>query len=78
VLDDEISRTDDRFLEHAAMLYVKRRKRRVEGIQDDSRKLGRMMFVSSAPVAAVRNFVTRFYSLETLVSTLAKAFDEPI
>ena len=78
VLDDELSRTDNRFLEHALMLYTKRRKPRVERIQDDSRKLARMMFVSSAPVALTRNIALRFYSLEMFAKNLAKAFDGPI
>lgn len=78
VLADELSRTDVAGLEHALSLYVKRRRRRVESIQDDSRKLARMMFVRSGTVAAIRNLATRFYSLEMLASDLAKALDEPI
>jgi 2-polyprenyl-6-methoxyphenol hydroxylase-like FAD-dependent oxidoreductase len=78
VLNDELSRTDNRFLEHTLMLYVKRRKQRVERIQSDSRKLARMMFVSSQPMARIRNFVLRFYSLQMLAKNIAKAFDEPL
>jgi FAD-dependent urate hydroxylase len=78
VLADELSRTDARFLDHALSLYVKRRKRRVEGIQDDSRKLARLMFVTSSPMAAIRNYASRFMSLEMAMGTITKAFDEPI
>ena len=78
VLADELSRTDRRFLEHALSLYVKRRKRRVEGIQDDSRKLARLMFVQSAPVTAIRNYVSRYMTLEMALASITKAFDEPI
>jgi FAD-dependent urate hydroxylase len=78
VLNDELSRTDNRFLEQALALYVKRRKRRVERIQRDSRKLARMMFISWTPLAAVRNFALRFYSLEMLARNIARSFDAPI
>lgn len=78
VLADELMRTDATFLDQALALYVKRRKRRVESIQDDSRKLARLMFVESAPVAAVRNFASRFMTLEMVMGSITKAFDEPI
>lgn len=78
VLADELSRTDVQFLDHALSLYVKRRKRRVESIQDDSRKLARLMFVSSAPVSAIRNFASRFMTLEMAMGSITRAFDEPI
>ncbi|MEZ5318903.1 MAG: FAD-dependent monooxygenase [Vicinamibacterales bacterium] len=78
VLADELSRTDARFVEHALALFVKRRRARVERIQDDSRHLARLMFVTSATVAHVRNLLTRFYSLERLASSISTAFDEPI
>ena len=78
VLADELSRTDTGFLEHALSLYEKRRRRRVERIQDDSRRLGRTMFVKSATVARIRNLATRFYSIERLAGSIAQAFDEPI
>jgi 2-polyprenyl-6-methoxyphenol hydroxylase-like FAD-dependent oxidoreductase len=78
VLADELSRTDARFVEHALSLYVKRRRSRVERIQDESRRLARTMFVKSATVAHIRDLVTRFYSLERLAGSIAEAFDEPI
>jgi 2-polyprenyl-6-methoxyphenol hydroxylase-like FAD-dependent oxidoreductase len=78
VLADELSRTDARFVERALSLYVKRRRDRVERIQDDSRHLARTMFIESAPVAKIRDLATKFYSIERLAGSLAKAFDEPI
>lgn len=78
VLADELSRTDARYLDQALALYVRRRKHRVEAIQDDSRKLAKLMFVKSAPVAAVRNYASRFMSLEMAMGAITKAFDEPI
>jgi 2-polyprenyl-6-methoxyphenol hydroxylase-like FAD-dependent oxidoreductase len=78
VLADELSRTDARFVERALSLYVKRRRGRVERIQDNSRSLARTMFVKSTLVTYIRNLATKFYSLERLASSVAKAFDEPI
>jgi 2-polyprenyl-6-methoxyphenol hydroxylase-like FAD-dependent oxidoreductase len=77
-LNDELSRTDNRFVEHALELYVKRRRQRVERIQSDSRKLSRLMFMSRASVAAIRNFALRFYTLEMLARDIARAFNDPI
>ncbi|HEX7328761.1 MAG TPA: FAD-dependent monooxygenase [Casimicrobiaceae bacterium] len=78
VLADELSRTDARFVEHALTLYVKRRRERVEAIQDDSRQLARLVFVKSATLGHMRDLLMQFYSLERLASSVAKAFDEPI
>ncbi|QDV48062.1 FAD-dependent monooxygenase [Gimesia fumaroli] len=78
VLADELSRTNTEFLEHALSLYVKRRQHRVESTQSDSRHLAKMMFIKSATVAHIRDVATKFYSLEQLASSIAKAFDEPI
>ena len=35
-------------------------------------------FIKSATVAHIRDVATKFYSLEQLASSIAKAFDEPI
>ncbi len=78
VLADELSRTDTHFVEHALSLYVKRRRDRLERIQDDSRRLARTMFVKSPSIAHIRDLATKFYSLEGLAGSIAKAFDEPI
>ena len=78
VLADELSRTDARFLDQALALYVSRRRKRVERIQDDSRRLAQMMFVKSATVAHMRNLATKLYSLEQLAGSIAKALNEPI
>lgn len=78
VLADELSRTNLPFLEQALALYAKRRRTRVERIQTDSRRLARLMFIKSATAASVRNWATRFYSLEQLAGSMAKAFGEPI
>ena len=78
VLADELSRTNATYLDQALSLYVKRRKHRVESIQEDSRKLARLMFVKSAPVASIRNYASRFMSLEMVMGSIIKAFEQPI
>ncbi len=78
VLNDELSRTSRRYLPAALDFYVRRRRERVEAVQDDSRGLARMMFVESTPVSAVRNFLMRFYSLRMLAKDIVKAFEQPI
>jgi len=78
VLADELSRCDARSIPDALSLYVARRRRRVERIQDESRRLARFMFVKSAAVARARDLVLRLYSLDRLAGSIAKAFDEPI
>lgn len=78
VLADELSRTNTQLLEHALALYVKRRQHRVESTQNDSRHLAKMMFIKSATVSHIRDVATKFYSLEQLAGSIAKAFDEPI
>lgn len=78
VLADELSRMDTRFVERSLSFYVQRRRSRVESIQNNSRSLARTMFVKSATVAHLRNLVTKFFSLEQLLSSIEKAFNEPI
>ncbi|MCB0717689.1 MAG: FAD-dependent monooxygenase [Bacteroidetes bacterium] len=78
VLADELGRTDVHYLEHALSLFVKRRRKRVEDVQSDSRRLARAMFIESPTLGRLRDLATRFYSLEGLAGSIAKAFDQPI
>lgn len=78
VLNDELSRTNARYLPAALDFFVQRRRERVERAQSDSRRLAHMMFVESTPVAAARDFLMRFYSLRMLARDIVRSFDEPI
>lgn len=78
VLDDILSRTGTAFIPHALGLFEKRRKARVERAQNDSRRLAKMMFVSSSAGAWFRNSVTKMMSAESLMKSIVKGFDEPI
>lgn len=71
-LVDELSRSDGEHLDYALKLYVNRQRQRVESAQEDSRQLGRMMFVKSSMVARIRDYAMRYYSLQDLVNHLSK------
>ncbi|ETO93114.1 FAD-dependent oxidoreductase [Legionella oakridgensis] len=78
VLNDVLSRTSTEFIPHALSLFEKRRKARVEGAQNDSRKLAKMMFVSSSFATWMRNYFTKVMSVQSLMKSIMKGFDEPI
>lgn len=78
VLADELGRTDARMLPFALDLYEKRRKKRVEPIQDDSRNLARMMMVDLEPLAWGRDQLVKLYSLEMLGAHIRQSLEEPI
>lgn len=78
VLADELSRAGTRDVPLALASYVRRRRKRVELAQDDSRKLARWMFASRGPRSWLRNRALRFMSLESLAGNIVKMHDEPI
>lgn len=78
VMADELSRTDARFAPQALGLYAKRRQRRAEHAQDDSRKLASMMTIEHLPLAWGRDQLLKLYTLEMLVKNIAASFAEPI
>lgn len=77
-LADELSRTDAAHVDHALALYQRRRRRRVESVQRDSRWLARTMFVGGRGVAAVRDRVLRHVPVATALSSIVSTLDEPI
>lgn len=78
VLADELSRTGAAEIPLALTNYERRRRKRVEAAQDDSRKLARRMFASRGPMSWLRNRAIRFMSLESLAKNIVKLLDEPI
>lgn len=78
VLADELSRTDATYLPNALELYELRRRDRVESAQTQSRRLARLMFMTSPRLAALRNRALRFASMERMVGPLIKDLREPI
>ncbi|HKK28655.1 MAG TPA: NAD(P)/FAD-dependent oxidoreductase [Gemmatimonadota bacterium] len=77
-LADELSRTNDRFLEAALDLFEKRRRSRVESAQDSSRELGRMMFVGPRALAWGHDQLVKAYSLERLIRGIADLVEKPV
>jgi 2-polyprenyl-6-methoxyphenol hydroxylase-like FAD-dependent oxidoreductase len=78
VLADELSRADPAHLDLSLGFYDRRRRKRVEAAQDDSRHMARMMFIDTVPLAWGRDQALRFYSLEQLVKQIARIFEQPI
>ena len=74
-LADELSRSDTAHLDYALKLYVRRQKDRVEKAQQDSRDLGKMMFIKSSVAAAARNYALRFYTLKALVKNISRTIE---
>jgi FAD-dependent urate hydroxylase len=78
VLDDELGRTDARFLFGALERYEIRRKPRAESFQDDSRKLASMMMIESSELSWGRDQLMKFYTLDMLAKTIAQSLAKPI
>lgn len=78
VLDDELGRTDARFLAGALARYEMRRKPRAESFQDDSRKLASMMMIESTELSWGRDQLMKFYTLDMLAKTIAQSLAKPI
>jgi len=78
VLADELSRTDAMYLPNALELYERRRRQRVEAAQRQSRRLARLMFLSSPRLASVRDRALRLARMEQMVGPLIKGLRHPI
>jgi FAD-dependent urate hydroxylase len=78
VLDDELGRTDARFLAGALTRYESRRKPRAESFQDDSRKLASMMMIESVELSWGRDQLMKFYTLDMLAKTITQSLAKPI
>ncbi len=78
VLDDELGRTDARFLPGALARYEERRKERAEAFQADSRKLASMMMIESVGMSWGRDQLMKFYTLDMLAKTIAQSLAKPI
>jgi 2-polyprenyl-6-methoxyphenol hydroxylase-like FAD-dependent oxidoreductase len=78
VLADELSRTNAEYLPHALRLYQRRRRRRVEAAQSQSRRLARFMFLRSPALSRIRNEALRFTRMEQLVRPLINDLRRPI
>lgn len=78
VMADELTRTDAEFLPKAFALYEKRRKRRAELAQDDSRKLAVWMSTESAPMVWTRDQFMKLATIESFAKNVVSSLSEPI
>lgn len=78
VLNDVLSRANKHTVDKAIEFYIKRRKKRVEDAQNDSRKLAKMMFVENKWQTLIRNMATQYMSVKSLLNSIMKDFDTPI
>lgn len=78
VLNDELSRTDAAYVPLALTAYAKRRRKRVESVQDNSRSLARLMFTSSRTMARARDVLMRFMTLEQALKPIKRAMETPL
>jgi 2-polyprenyl-6-methoxyphenol hydroxylase-like FAD-dependent oxidoreductase len=62
----------------ASELFEKRRRARVEKLQENSRTLARWMFVANGIVARIRDVALRFYTMEQALRPIVEAMNEPI
>jgi 2-polyprenyl-6-methoxyphenol hydroxylase-like FAD-dependent oxidoreductase len=75
---DELSRTNVEFIAKSFALYEKRRRRRAELAQDDSRKLAVWMAADSAPLVWTRDHFMKVATTDSLVRNIAHSLGEPI
>ncbi|MFC7130235.1 FAD-dependent monooxygenase [Haloferax chudinovii] len=66
VLTDELARTDSTRLDQALDHYVARRRKRVDEVQEKSRRLGTFALFDHSLLTAVRDQVVKFYSQERM------------
>jgi len=78
VMADELSRTNAEFLPKAFALYEKRRKRRAELAQEDSRKLAVWMVADSAPLVWTRDQFMKLATMDSLVRNISRSLGDPI
>ncbi|MGM1017254.1 MAG: FAD-dependent oxidoreductase [Actinomycetota bacterium] len=77
-LADELSRSDGFSAPKSLALYERRRRQRTEIAQTLSRRLARVTFVRSRPLAAARDLILARSSVETLVRPLLRDLEKPI
>lgn len=78
VMADELTRTDARFIPQAFALYEKRRRKRAELAQEDSRKLAVWMLTDSAPLVWTRDQFMKVATMDSLVRNISHSLGEPI
>ncbi|MFD2923943.1 FAD-dependent oxidoreductase [Halobacillus naozhouensis] len=78
VLNDELSRVNEDFVEQAISLFTKRRRERIDKIQLNSRRLAKMMFTKSYFVSNIRDFITSKATEKQLFKEIGGKMNHPI
>lgn len=78
VLNDELSRADDRHVREALELYEKRRRGRVIGLQNGSRAMFRMATTRRPALAAIRDAAFRLAPEGMLMRDIEQGLKRPI
>lgn len=76
-LADELSRADAATLPSALQLYEKRCRKITEANQTESRRLGRVMFMSNRPGAWLRDQVAKRYPAEKMLAQIISSSTKP-
>lgn len=78
VLADELSRATPSYVPEAIRLFVERRRRRVDAIQAESRRLLKLMVVESPALASARDAAMRVMSEDLLLRNISRSMAQPI
>ncbi len=78
VLSDELRRVNAKTIPNALDLYFKRRFRRVDKMQRESRFVAKITFIDNKALAALRNFLLKFYPSKNVFKTLLRLLNEPL
>jgi len=76
-LADELSKVDSARVPLALELYTKRSRKFVEGNQDDSRTVARLMFVKSKLAAWARDRMVRYYPATRMLKQIIASMHQP-
>ena len=78
VLAEELCRVNPRHITQALENFTKRRKKRVNKIQSQSRLITGLLLVNNKLLSSIRNFAFRFYSNRLFLRSWEKILSEPL
>ncbi|MBA2391980.1 MAG: FAD-dependent monooxygenase [Ktedonobacteraceae bacterium] len=78
VLNDELARVDTRSVPDAIDLFLKRRRRRVDTIQAQSRLLFKLMSLKPEPLTMACNVLLRCISVDQFFGSITRWMRQPI
>lgn len=78
VLNDELSRVNTQHIPDALNLYVQRRRKRVDAIQQQSRLLAKVMGIRNPLLAKLRNAIIPWMNERMMFGSIYQRLDDPI